>query len=219
MVVSLNLRIVGTDHVLRIEEADHAVDWNPSMQSSRSHVFVLAALVLSLLVLNVPDAVPQERQAGVGPVTTAAQLPAAILAQLPATAAEAGLDYAPRLVQVEVPTREDRNRLASSGLDVTEHAGDDFIEVVLTEPAHEQVIADLGLTFTMVTPDLITQERDRILADAAYFRANASSPLPSEPHHLPGPGRLRHRDRRSWSPTTPTWPSASPSASPSRAVT
>ncbi|MGI9017558.1 MAG: M14 family zinc carboxypeptidase [Euzebya sp.] len=152
------------------------------MQSSRVLAFLVAALTLPVLLLGAPPAATQETQ-GAGeassPITTAAQLPDAVLIQLPRNAAEAGLAYAPRLVQVQVPTREDRSALVASGLDVTEHAGDDFLEVVLTAPAHEQVIRDLGLSFRVVTADLIAQERDRILADAAYYRANAVSDLPS----------------------------------------
>ncbi len=150
------------------------------MISPRHIIALLGALMLPVALLgSPPDATAADLRGTLGSITTAAQLPDAILDQLPATAAEAGLSYAPRLVSVDVPTRADRSALVASGLDVTEHAGDDFVEVVLYEPAHEQVISALGLSFEMVTPDLIAQEHDRILADAAYFRANASSPLPS----------------------------------------
>ena len=152
------------------------------MHSSRVTMLVLGVLLLPLLLLQAPPAATEESSAERGlleDIVTAAQLPDELLALLPANAAEAGLSYAPRLVQVEVPTRADRSRLVKSGLDVTEHAGDDFIEVVLTDPSHEQVIEDLGLSFTVVTPDLITQERDRILADAEYYQQTDESPLPS----------------------------------------
>jgi hypothetical protein len=148
------------------------------MTTSPVRAPLLVGVVLALLIVGAPAAAPQE-PAPQAPITTAAQLPDAILAQLPRTAAEAGLAYAPRLVSVRVPTRADRGRLVDSGLDVTEHAGHDSVEVVLTEAAHEAVLADLGLDWRVVTPDLIAQEHDRILADAAYHRAVQESPLPS----------------------------------------
>ncbi|MFP5310595.1 MAG: M14 family metallopeptidase [Actinomycetes bacterium] len=104
-------------------------------------------------------------------ITTAAQLPDEILAQLPADAFEAGLDYAPQLVSVRTPTLEDRSAVAASGLDVTEHAGDGFVEVVLYSTADEAVLDELGYAWEVVTPDLIALETQRILADAEYHRS------------------------------------------------
>ena len=39
--------------------------------------------------------------------------------------------FAPQLVTVDTPTRADKDRLNALGLDLTEHAGHDYIEVVL----------------------------------------------------------------------------------------
>ena len=47
----------------------------------------------------------------------------------PATAADSV--FAPQLVTVDTPTRADKERLQRLGLDLTEHAGHDYIEVVL----------------------------------------------------------------------------------------
>ena len=152
------------------------------MPLTRPSLFVLGVLALFLAVLQAPPASTQEAVAERGlvdDIVTAAQLPAAILAQLPATAAEAGFAYAPRLVEVRVSNAEERSALVNSGLDVTEHAGDNFLEVVLYDATQEQVINDLGLDYHVETPDLIAQERDRILADAAYFQQTDESPLPS----------------------------------------
>ncbi len=149
------------------------------MNPPRLGAVVLAA-ALGLSVLAAAPASPDQRvpAQAVG-LTTIAQADDAILAQLPQNAAEAGLAYAPRLVQVQTPTLADRNVVANSGLDATEHAGHDYVEVVLHEPAHEQVLADLGYGWTVTTPDLIALEHQRIMADAAYFRATSASPLPS----------------------------------------
>ena len=38
--------------------------------------------------------------------------------------------FAPRLVTVDTPTRADKERLQTLGLDLTEHAGHDYVEVV-----------------------------------------------------------------------------------------
>ncbi|WP_370327536.1 M14 family zinc carboxypeptidase [Euzebya sp.] len=148
---------------------------------------LLSAVALTLALLASPPPAAEAQglldggllDGGLLDVDTVAELPDAILDQLPVDAAAAGLAYAPRLVEVEVPTRADRSALVASGLDVTEHAGDDHVEVVLTDPAHEQVLDDLGLAYEVTTPDLIAQERERILADAAYFRQVQESPLPS----------------------------------------
>lgn len=151
------------------------------MQLSRVRTLGVAVLVVSMVLLVAPAASPEQAARGLDldEITTAAQLPTELLAQLPADAAAAGLAYAPRLVKVGVDGREERNALASSGLDVTEHAGHNYMEVVLWSAEDEQVLDDMGLGFRVVTPDLISQERERILADAAYFQQTDESPLPS----------------------------------------
>ncbi len=124
--------------------------------------------------------VPGVGEAPDGVVTSPAQLPEDLLQQvLPESAAEAGLPYAPRLLEVSVPTQADRDRVLAAGLDVTEHAGDDHLEVVLTSQQEQDRLDALGLASTVVTDDLVAQERERILADAAYARVTAASALPS----------------------------------------
>ncbi len=115
----------------------------------------------------------------VGAATTVSQLGDDVLAQLPTNAAEAGLSYAPQLVKVDVPLWGDRERLTKLGLDLTEHAGHDYVEVVLHAVEHEDLLRNQGFTWTVVTPDLIALEHERIQADAAYFRSTSISPLPS----------------------------------------
>jgi hypothetical protein len=86
--------------------------------------------------------------------------------------------FAPRLVTVTADLRE-RNRIASSGLDVTEHAGRDYVEVVLHTPADLRLLESLGLPFEVRIPDLARREAEVQRANAEFAAANASTPLPS----------------------------------------
>ena len=161
------------------------------------HVRLRAAVVsLGLLVPLGLAAAPATSSAPAdGPVRTAAELPDELLAQLPRTAAEAGLAYAPRVVSVHAPSRTERNAVAATGLDVVEHVGHDSVEVVLASADQQQVLDDLGLAL-----------RGR---DARPGRAGARPhpgrrglrpghgrlPAAVGPRHLPHAGRLRRRDR------------------------
>ena len=98
---------------------------------------------------------------------------------LPLDAADAGLDFAPQLVKVFSHGEVDRNAIASSGLDVTEHAGHGYVEVVVNDQQQQDLLDSLGVLYEVVTPDLITQERERILADAAFAQATTVTSLPS----------------------------------------
>ncbi|MFT4995099.1 MAG: hypothetical protein ACI965_002141, partial [Paraglaciecola sp.] len=46
------------------------------------------------------------------------------------TAADIGLDFAPRLLHVDAPTLAARNAVNALGLDVTEHASNGYVEVL-----------------------------------------------------------------------------------------
>ena len=48
--------------------------------------------------------------------------------------------FAPQLVTVDTPTRADKDRLNALGLDLTEHAGHDYVEVVLHTAADEAAL-------------------------------------------------------------------------------
>lgn len=114
------------------------------------------------------------------------------LAALPSAAALGPLDdllgdttdaveeaFAPQLVTVQAETRELRNLVAGSGLDVTEHAGHDFIEVVLHTPADLDLLESLGLPFEVRIPDLVARSAEIRAANDAYAASTAVSPLPS----------------------------------------
>lgn len=71
------------------------------MRSPRALVIVLAALASTLAVMSTSAAAAEEPP------------------------------FPTQLVRVNVPTQGDRDRLTNLGLDLTEHAGHDYVEVVL----------------------------------------------------------------------------------------
>jgi hypothetical protein len=87
--------------------------------------------------------------------------------------------FAPQLVTVDTPTRAHKDGLNALGLDLTEHAGHDYIEVVLHTAADEQALRAAGFTWDVRIPDMLTRQLERIELDAAYAASTASSPLPS----------------------------------------
>ena len=60
--------------------------------------------------------------------------------------------FAPRLVTVDTPTRDDKERLQALGLDLTEHAGHDYIEVVLHTPADLAALTAAASPSTCASP-------------------------------------------------------------------
>jgi hypothetical protein len=84
-----------------------------------------------------------------------------------------------QLVTVDTPTRADKTRLQSLGLDLTEHAGHDFVEVVLHSPADVSALRDAGFTYDVRIPDLWQRNAEIQAANRAYAAAVESSPLPS----------------------------------------
>ena len=93
--------------------------------------------------------------------------------------------FTPQLVTVDTPTRADKDRLGALGLDLTEHAGHDYVEVVLHTAADLAALVGGGFAFDVRIPDLLARQQERIALDAAYADATDVSPLPS--------GRDRYR--------------------------
>jgi Zinc carboxypeptidase len=84
-----------------------------------------------------------------------------------------------QLVRVSTPTLARRNELASLGLDVTEHGGPGYLEVVLHGAADAQKLVAHNFVYTVEVPDLVlAAKRDRA-ADARFAAANASTEFPS----------------------------------------
>jgi hypothetical protein len=88
-------------------------------------------------------------------------------------------EFRPQLVTVDTPTDADKALLQTLGLDLTEHAGQDYVEVVLHTADDVAALAGAGLGYDVRIPDLVAREAENNQANAAYAAATASSPLPS----------------------------------------
>jgi hypothetical protein len=88
-------------------------------------------------------------------------------------------EFRPQLVTVDTPTDADKALLQTLGLDLTEHAGQDYVEVVLHTADDVAALAGAGLGYDVRIPDLVAREAENNQANAAYAAATVSSPLPS----------------------------------------
>jgi murein tripeptide amidase MpaA len=84
-----------------------------------------------------------------------------------------------QLVRVNTPTREDKRRLSGLGLDLTEHGGAGFIEVVLYGAQDVNTLQSAGFTWTVEIPDMVARTRANREADAEFAAATERSALPS----------------------------------------
>ena len=80
---------------------------------------------------------------------------------------------------VKAPTVEDRNAVIALGLDVTEHATQRGIEVVLHGDADAQVLRDAGYSWDVRVSDLEALTKANRKADQAYAASVDESGLPS----------------------------------------
>ena len=112
-------------------------------------------------------------------------LPAVLLAAValalgPGVGSAAAEDlFATQLVRVNVPTQADRDQLTDLGLDLTEHAGHTYVEVVLHSLDDASRLAADGFTWTVTIPDLAIREQQNNRVNAQYAAATDLSPLPS----------------------------------------
>ena len=116
----------------------------------------LAALAMAASALTVPTAA-QGNVAG----TTAATV------------------FAPQLVTVDTPTRADKSRLQALGLDLTEHAGHDYVEVVLHTAADSEALRAAGFTWDVRIPDLLRREAEINRLDDLFAATRLRTALPS----------------------------------------
>ncbi len=91
--------------------------------------------------------------------------------------AEAG--FAPQLVTVDTPTRADKRRLQGLGLDLTEHAGHDYVEVVLHSAADRTDLLTAGFSYDVRIPDLVLREAKNNQLNQQYAATTVRSALPS----------------------------------------
>ena len=94
-------------------------------------------------------------------------------------AATAADPFPVQLVRVNVPAQADRDRLTNLGLDLTEHGGPAYVEVVLHSAADATRLASAGFTWTVTIPDLALRQLRNNELSAAYASATMVSPLPS----------------------------------------
>jgi hypothetical protein len=118
------------------------------------------------------------RRAALGGLSTAV-LVGITSAGLTAPAAATPDPFRPQLVTVETPTRADKALLQTLGLDLTEHAGHDYVEVVLHTPEDVTALVSAGLGYDVRIPDLVAREAENNEINAAYAAATTTSPLPS----------------------------------------
>ncbi len=128
------------------------------MARSRRHARVLAVLSTAALAVAL---VPAVGGAGAGRAEATSTL------------------FAPRLVTVDTPTRADKERLQALGLDLTEHAGHDYVEVVLHHAADLSALESAGFGYDVRIPDLLRREAENNRANASYAATTDVSPLPS----------------------------------------
>ncbi|MGH3949532.1 MAG: M14 family zinc carboxypeptidase, partial [Pseudonocardiaceae bacterium] len=115
-------------------------------------------------------------RAALAATATAAALTAGTLAG-PAAATEPVFPV--QLVTVDTPSRDHKRLLQSLGLDLTEHAGHDFVEVVLHSAGDADALRAAGLTWQVRIPDLVARSAEINRANRAYAAATPASPLPS----------------------------------------
>ncbi|HEX5917638.1 MAG TPA: M14 family zinc carboxypeptidase [Nocardioides sp.] len=95
------------------------------------------------------------------------------------TAVGAAEVFAPSLVTVDTPTRADKSRLQALGLDLTEHAGHDYVEVVLHTPADVEALRAAGFTWDVRIPDLLRREAEINRLDDLFAATRLRTALPS----------------------------------------
>ncbi|GAA1448461.1 M14 family zinc carboxypeptidase [Mycobacterium cookii] len=129
---------------------------HPSRFRKASTLAALAASTLALTVaaLTVPSAAQD-------PLTSATEL------------------FAPRLVTVDTPTRADKSRLQALGLDLTEHAGHDYVEIVLHTVADRDALRAAGFTWDVRIPDLLRREAEINRLDDLFAATRLRTALPS----------------------------------------
>ena len=93
--------------------------------------------------------------------------------------APGGPEDKPSLVKVTVANAGQKAMLGNLGFDLTEHAGRDYVEVVLYGAADRRRMRQAGFDYEVVVDDLVAQDRDEAAAERAYARRTRRSALPS----------------------------------------
>jgi Zinc carboxypeptidase/RTX calcium-binding nonapeptide repeat (4 copies) len=96
-----------------------------------------------------------------------------------ATEVEPGPTEPSSLVNVATPTGAAKSELQTLGLDVTEHAGDDFMQVVTHGEGDLETLREAGFSYSIQVKDLVAQSARHREAEAQYARSVRQSSLPS----------------------------------------
>uniref|UniRef100_UPI002FC84621 M14 family metallopeptidase n=1 Tax=Aeromicrobium sp. TaxID=1871063 RepID=UPI002FC84621 len=84
-----------------------------------------------------------------------------------------------KIVDVDTPTRKQKQRLQSLGLDLTEHGDANSVEVVLHGAADERKLRDADFTYDVRIADLEARSKSNQTADAKFAAKNPKTKLPS----------------------------------------
>ena len=103
-------------------------------------------------------------------------------------AAEAAKADPPQLVDVITPTREQKQRLADLGLDMTEHGGEESLGVVLHGADDEAALRKAGLRWRVRVTDLVAQDAAARASERRFAARTAGARASSLPS-----GRERYR--------------------------
>jgi len=90
--------------------------------------------------------------------------------------------FAPQLVTVDTPGRSDRTRLQKLGLDLTEHAGHEYVEVIVHTAAERDALRAAGFTYDVRIENLVERGVEIAEPNEAYAASVDVPPLPSGRH-------------------------------------
>lgn len=119
------------------------------------------------------------RTAALGALTSAALAASLLSAPGPATSAPTPSAFAPQVVTVETPTRADRRRLSRLGLDLTEHAGHGYVEVVLHSALDRARLRRAGFRYEVRIPNLLRRAAQNNARNLVFAAENPRTALPS----------------------------------------
>ena len=84
-----------------------------------------------------------------------------------------------QLVRVATPTEVEKDALIATGLDLTEHGGPGYLDVVLHSPAEGQMLRDKGFDYEVVVADLMEATLAEAAAEQRAARGAGAGGLPS----------------------------------------
>ncbi|MDP9821570.1 hypothetical protein J2S59_001379 [Nocardioides massiliensis] len=87
--------------------------------------------------------------------------------------------FSPQVVTVDTPTRADRARLQRLGLDLTEHGGHDYVEVILHSRLERDRLRRAGFRYDVRIPDLLQRSARNNARNIVFAAENPRTALPS----------------------------------------